>query len=349
MTNPGKKNINSWEIAKLAGVSRSTVSRVINNYPNVPESTREKVMAVIRECNYYPDFSAQVLSGKGTGTIGLFWISHGSIAVDALASSFMARVIEDAAELDFLVLTCVVPNLTDPLYIDKIKRIFLQRRVDGGVFIGASNNEPLIEELIGDGKIIGLFDHYLPGRNESNRIVLNFERNTGEKAIDYLASLGHRKIAILDGDLNRYSSFCRHEGFLNGMRKHSIEIRGEWIKIVGANGEKGYDQTTELIARSSGLPTALCCNNDSTAFYVINALNDAGLSVPGDISVIGIDDHTRSADFKPPLTTFRFDFREMFMQLTKRLITEITNPSSDDPRIMEFYSEFVERDSCRRL
>lgn len=344
-----RKELNSWDIAKLAGVSRSTVSRVVNNYPNVPEETREKVMTVIKQYNYYPHFSGQVLSGKGTGTIGLFWVLHGSISIDPLASSFMVRVIEDAAAFGFLVLACIVPNLTEEANIEQVKRIFHQGRVDGGIFIGAANYEPLIEELIADGRPIGLFDQYLQGHEEKNRFIVNFEKCTGGKAIDYLVSLGHRKIAVIDGDLNRYSTFCRHESILQALVKHSVEIRGDWMKLLGRYEFESYDMAKKILAHRDDLPTAICCNNDSTAFHAIRAIHEAGLSVPGDISVTGIDDHVLSATCKPPLTTFHFDFQEMFLLLTKRLITGITDPNSAEDRILEFQSTFVERESCARI
>ena len=139
------KKLNSTEIAKLAGVSRSTVSRVVNGYSNVPKSTRDRVMKIINENEYYPLLSGQLLAGKRTGTIGLFWVSSGTIAGDMLCSEYFAHVTESAAELGYLVLTCIVKNLTDQENIEWIKRVFMQGRVDAGIFIGARNNEPFVE------------------------------------------------------------------------------------------------------------------------------------------------------------------------------------------------------------
>ena len=128
--------LNSTEIAKIAGVSRSTVSRVVNGYSNVPERTRARVMKVINENEYYPSLSGQLLAGKRTGTIGFFWITGGNdsksekasskIASDMLCSEYFAHVTESAAELGYLVLTCIVRNLTEQESIDWIKRVFMQ-------------------------------------------------------------------------------------------------------------------------------------------------------------------------------------------------------------------------------
>lgn len=107
------KQVNSNDIARLAGVSRSTVSRVINGYSNVPEETRKKVMKVIKENHYYPLLSGRLLAGKQTKTLGLFWIGNASIAKDHLTSSYFMHMIDAAARRDYLVLSCIIPNVTD--------------------------------------------------------------------------------------------------------------------------------------------------------------------------------------------------------------------------------------------
>jgi len=339
--------LNSTEIAKLAGFSRSTVSRVINGYSNVPQSTREKVMKVIEEYEYYPCFSGQVLAGKKTQTIGLFWVSSGSIAYDMQSSSFMTHIIESAAKQSYLVLTCIVPNLRDPEHQNQIKRILLQERVDAGIFVGFNNNEPFIKELISRDKIIGVFDYY-NDNTSSNLITVNFESNTGEKVIDYVYGLGHRKIALIDGNMSRLSSFQRHEGFIRGMLKHQIEMRREWMHYGDVIEKGGYYATKELIRYSKELPTVICANNDSVAFGVYQALIEAGISIPDQVSVIGIDGHERGNLVNPQLTTFAFDFETFFSSLVARVIAAIEerNEGKNDEIIT---STLVERASCKEM
>jgi LacI family transcriptional regulator len=342
-----KKDINSFQIAKLAGVSRSTVSRVINNYSNVPEETREKVMKVIQQYDYYPNISARILAGKKTGTIGLFWITEDRIATDYLSNFFIASIIDDAASFGYLVLTCVVSNLSDPENIQMIKKIFFQGRIDGGIFIGSSNNEPLIEELIAEGHIIGILDQNIPGRTEANRIIVNFDSDTGEKAVDYLVKLNHRKIGIINGDIHRYNGMQKYNGFMNGLKKNGLEIINDWIEYATFSDKDGYASMSTILQRSKELPTAICCANDSIAFGVVNAINDFGLKVPDDISVIGIDDHIRSSTFRPPLTTFRVDFSKMMSALTENVINVIKGKANEFISL-EFGSELIERESCRK-
>lgn len=346
-----EKKLNSSDIAKLAGVSRSTVSRVVNGYPNVPEETRKKVMKVIEENAYYPLLSGQLLAGKKTGTIGFFWItgtSLGSIGKDYLSSSYFALVTEAAAKLGYLVLCCIVEEIKSAKNADWVKGIFMQGRIDAGIFIGTDNVEPLIEELIGYGKIVGQFDHFREGNTDKNRICVNFENDTGEKSIDYAVSIGHRKIAIIDGDMNRYSSVQRHEGYLRGMVKHNIALRNDWMYYGGIHDEKGYKAMCKLLKNcGSDLPTLICANNDSVAFGAMRALQEHGLSVSRDISVMGIDGHPRTAFSEPPLTTFAFNYSDMFTSLVTRTIETIEG--KEVPLVEYIPSTFVERTSCKKL
>src|SRR5690554_4316811 len=176
-----KKEINSTEIAKLAGVSRSTVSRVVNDYPNVPEKTKEKIMKLIQQHNYYPNLSAQVLAGKRTRTIGLFLIDAGQVSTDMISNLLIARVIETASSFGYYVLTHIIRNTADEEAIRSVIESFYQKRIDGGIFIGAANYEPFLEQLIAEGFNVAIVDQDLPGEghHESNRIIINFDNESG--------------------------------------------------------------------------------------------------------------------------------------------------------------------------
>lgn len=343
-----KKDVNSWEIARLAGVSRSTVSRVVNNYPNVPEKTRKKVMEIVKKYNYYPNISAQVLAGKKTATIGLFWVGAEQFTDDYLSNFFIASIIENAASFGYLILTCVVPNINDQESAGRIKEIFYQGRIDGGIFIGCSNHEPLLEELIGEGYVIGIFDQNNTGRTEPNRVIVNFDGDTAENAVNYLVGLNHRKIGIIHGDLRRYNGIQKFDGFIKGFRLNGIEAVNDWIRYDSFSEKAGYKNMKDILEKSVEYPTAMSCANDSIAFGAINAIKDLGLKVPDDISVIGIDDHMRSAGFNPPLTTFRVDFNKMFSTLTEEVI-KVLKHGGGSCVTTRFGSELVERKSCRKL
>lgn len=342
-----KKEINSTEIARLAGVSRSTVSRVINGYKNVPQETHDKVMKVIDQYRYVPNHSAQVLKGKPTRTLGLFWVARGRIAEDFLAEYIIVNIIESAAAQGYHILTCVVPNLTDPENTRTVRDLYRQRRIDGGIFIGLNSEEPFIDELAREGFVMGMFDGN-PGYGDApNCVVVNFEAETPVQAITYLHSKGHRRIGLINGDLLRYSGMQKYDGFVEGMRQCGLAVTPAWVGYNNFSEDSGRQAMRAMLARDGELPTAICCANDAIAFGVIHALTEAGYRVPEDVSVIGIDDHMRSAAFHPPLTTFRVDFEAMLSTLTRRVISVARREFEGG--VVSFAGTLVERQSVREL
>ena len=340
------KNINSNDIARLAGVSRSTVSRVINGYANVPDETREKVMKVIRENHYYPHISGRLLTGMNTQTLGLFWCGSYSIAPDPLTSGFFLHIVDAAARRGYLVLSCILDDLQGE-NAEKIRRIFLEGRIDAGIFVGASNQEPLVDELTSLGKIVGMLDYYHENESAPNCLSVCFERDSGEKAVDYLHSLGHRKIAVLDGDLTHLSCAHRHKSVRRGIEKHGLTLPEKWQACGGLQQDTGCRAAREMLsACMDALPTVICAHNDTVAFGVYQACVELGLRIPEDISVIGMDGHPNARYAAPPLTTFSFDFGEMFASLVNRVIDTVEG-KEDVPACEFFSSRFVERASCR--
>jgi LacI family transcriptional regulator len=341
------KKITSNDIAKLANVSRSTVSRVINGYTDVPPETRDKVMKVIKENHYYPQLSGQLLTGKLMNTIGFFWASGGNIANNPLTSSYFVNTIEAAASRGYLVLTCILNDLDSDENINYVKKIFMEGRIDAGIIVGADNNEPFIDELIELGKIVGLFDYYHENESISNRITVNFDRSSGEQAIDYLYRLGHRKIGVIDGNMSRFSSMQRHEGYLRGMMKHNIRIQSKWLVYGGITEKSGYEAAKLLLERcEKDFPTAICASNDAVAFGVYKACSEWGLKIPDDISVVGIDGNLSGLYSNPPLTTITFDFKDMFYSLVTRVIDTISE-KADVERDVFISGTLTERQSCK--
>lgn len=342
--------INATEIARLAGVSRSTVSRVINNYANVPPETRKKVMEIINRHRYVPNVSAQVLAGKKTKTIGLFMIEKGQVAGDFISNMLLASVIESASSHGYYVLTHIIRGRCDSDSIRGVKDIFYQRRIDGGLFIGAADDEPFIEELVSEGFWIACVDQSFEGREEqSNRMVSDLNNVVGMKlVVSHLADLNHREIGHIGGDLTRYSGVAKREGFLKAMSELGLDVNEEWVLPGGFHEADGYERMREFLASGKRLPTAMVMANDSVAFGAIRALREHGLDVPRDISIVGLDDHALSARFQPALTTLRVDFAGMLEQLTASLIRHIEQKAFGAEKLTAAI-EFIARDSCRTI
>lgn len=344
-----KSEINSIEVAQLAGVSRSTVSRVVNNYPNVPSETKEKVMKAIKELNYFPNVSAQILAGKKSRTIGLFMVSSGEVSVDVLTNMMIVNVIENASEYDYYVLTYIIRDSSDEETIKNVKEIFYQRRIDGGIFIGTAHYEPFVEELIQEGFMIGVFDQEHPEQTTGNRIVANFNNESGMKqAIAYLVGLGHRDIGTINGDIRRLSGARKYEGFLQSMELNHLDVNNKWILPADFTEDAGYAAMKQFLEAQEPLPTAFVAANDSIAFGAVRAIREHGLHVPNDISIIGFDDHVLSEKHSPPLTTVKVDFKRLFKDLISVLIAKIEKPS-EDIREISVDCSLIIRDSCIRM
>ncbi len=343
-----KTEINSTEIAKLAGVSRSTVSRVINNYANVPPETRDKVLRVIEEYNYVPNASAQVLAGKKTRTIGLFMIEAGHVSSDILSNMLIASVIENASSHGYYVLTHIIRDAKDSESIRGVKDIFYQRRIDGGIFIGAANDEPFIERLIKDGYEVAVVDQGLPGRCEPNRIIANFDNSSGMmQAVEHLASLRHREIGLIGGDMRRYSGPSKLEGFHKAMEHYRLPVREEWILTGGFSEESGYEAMTLFLKKGRTLPTAMIMANDSVAFGAIRALQESGIKVPDDISVIGFDDQKWASELHPMLTTVRQPADQIASRGVELLLEAIRDPAQSNATV-QIDPELIIRESTAR-
>lgn len=341
--------MNAMEIARLAGVSRSTVSRVINNYANVPPETRDKVMRIIEQYHYVPNASAQALAGKRTRTIGLFMIEAGHVASDILTNMLIASVIENASFHGYYVLTHIIRDARDAENVRGVKDIFYQRRIDGGVFIGAANEEPFIEQLVAEGYPVAIVDQNRPGHREPNRIVANYDNLGGMmQAVALLSELKHRRIGLILGDMKRFSGPSKLEGFRTAMKHYRIPVEEKWLLPGGFNEPSGYDAIHRFMGKGETLPTALIMANDNVAFGAIRALGEYGVRVPEDISIIGFDDHVLSSHSQPALTTLRVDFGAMVERVTASLIEHIEQrPTEYTSFVVDM--KLIKRDSCKQV
>lgn len=342
--------IDSVGIARLVGVARSTVSKALNGYPYVAAETRERILQAVRAYEYYPNYSAQVLAGKQPNTLGLFFFNPGHFSEDVLADFMISSVIENAAALGHRTLAYVIRNPADRAARESLKEAFYQRRIGAGVFIGARNREPLIEQLVADGHVVGVLDQRPPARSEPNRVVTNFDDvETARAVIDYLVSQGHRRIGIIHGDRKRNAGAMKYRGFLAGMRAHGLQIRDAWMMDGDFQTEGGYLAMRRLLAEQAELPTAIAAVNDNTAFGAMRAIAERGLHIPDDVSIVGIDGHPFCAYARPPLTTFEYDIQAMMRGLIASVIGVVTGQPDGVALRQVHTSRLVERQSCRRI
>jgi len=308
--------MNSTEIAKLANVSRSTVSRVINNYSNVDPITKKKVQDVINKYGYTPNISARNLAGKANNIIGLF---IADIVTDNVKerefigsdspynNRFIKEVIKAAHSKGFLVLIDII---TDNKDVSKMETYFSNKLVTGGIFIGFPYKNFELEKLARTNSHVVLIDQLAindPNRDEFSLINVDDEYG-GYIQTNYLINHGHKEIAFIEGD-NRLSAIARKAGYIKALQESKINIDYNKIVYGGYKQKESYNVTTELLDNSN--ITAIVCANDIEAYGAFKAIKKKGLRIPEDISLIGYDNLEFTNEIQLNLTTCTIDVKDM--------------------------------------
>ena len=345
--------IKSEEVARLAGVSRATVSRVINNYSNVPDETRERVMKVIRESNYIPNTSARVLAGKGTDTIGLFIYNvhdetrPGRIYNNSYFGPFVSAVVDRCNQRGYSVLIHTIYRSEE---CRRIPQTWKQKRIDGAILIGTELNDD-IDRLVGETHCPLAVVDWDPvaaerlASHEARLLTVNCDDAAGlSVCVDYLAGLGHRDIGLIVGRQNTWSAICRLRGYERRMAELGLPIRDEWMP-AGEFSRSRTKRAVEALIASDDLPTAFIASNDDMALAAIEALRAGGLRVPEDVSVIGYDDGLAAPWAHPALTTVRTPFFEMAGEAVEGLVSCLESKRRC-VRSVILPAELILRDSC---
>lgn len=304
------------DVAKEAGVSVATVSKVINNYPDVSDKTRKKVSQTIKELKYHPNVAARGLVKGRSWTVGVF-------VTNSFKNPFVSELLEGiktALQNSGYDLVLLSTRFDDPGY--SFVEHCLSRNVDGVVGFGVARNDPHLEELL-DSDIPTMFvDADIRGRRAG---YITTENKAGiMQAVEHLAQLGHSRIAFISGKLDNAVGSLRHEGFTEGMKKHKLPVHPDYVRVSDYSMEGGTIAMNDLLALKER-PTAVVCTSDMMAFGAINVIHRNGLSVPEDISVIGFDNTYYSEIFSPALTTVNQNIPSIGSHAIENLIAMIEN------------------------
>lgn len=284
-----------YDVAKKAGVSVVTVSRVINNATTVRESSKEKVMKAIKELNYQPNSAAQSLARGKTNVIGLL--------IPNLTDPFIMEVVDAVdRELEkkgyFLALSVIGRNDNDSDV--RCNFLFQHDRVDGVLILTPLFEQDYVDTLQTKNIPFVIMDNQIFPFTVSSIIVDNFKG--GYDVTRHLLELGHSKFGCIGGPTELLSAEHRVNGFNTALAevglKPFVTERGEFDITTGYDVVKGWIENDLL-------PTAIICGDDHIAFGVIDALRAHNLSVPEDVSVIGFDDHPFTSKLHPRLSTVR--------------------------------------------
>ena len=325
------------EVAKRAGVSTSTVSRTLSGNIFVNKDTKKKVIKAVNELGYSPNVLAKGLKEGKTNTIGLIIPNIRNPIFPAIV-----RGVEDTARKNgFIVILCNTDE-----NIDNEKEIIntLEKRwVDGFIFATASSDFNHIYKIKEDKFPLVLLVRSVEDKFDSV-VTNNFEASY--KAVRYLIQRGHKKIAIINGDLNLSLYRERYEGYKKALFDSGLEIPSEVSFCCSFENQECYIKTTDLL-KSNIIPDAIFATNDLRAIEAIRAIKDLGLKVPEDISVLGFDNIQISLFIDPTLTTISQPFYKMGEVAVKKLIKIISYKRNRKPKIDVVKSELVIRNSTR--
>ena len=288
------------DVARAAGVSTATVSRALRGLPNVSEPTRARIKAIAEELGYVASSNASGLASGRTDTIG--------VAVPSVSRWFYTTVLEgvDAAlrEANF---DMILYNLAsrDGDRERAFHRSLLRKRTDGLIAVGVDFTGPEREQLLSVGHPIIAIGGPVPGI----RNIGVDDRAVARLATEHLIGLGHRDILHLGGaddeGLNKRLPVDRRQGFLDAMESAKLPVRDEWLLTGKFSPEVSREVMAEVFATAGPRPTAVFASSDEMAFGVMLAAQQAGIRVPDDVSVIGIDNHDMSVTYG--LTTMAQD------------------------------------------
>lgn len=298
------------EIAKLAGVSSATVSRVLNGSSLVTEETSQRIQKIIQELNFVPNNSAVHLKNGKSQIYG--------IIIPDLTNPFFTETVKIFEELLFQNEQELLVANTDfhSTRTQRSVRRMLLRRVDGVALLTSELEAAALESLVQNRIPVVTTDHYRVGPGMSD-IVVDFAGGMAE-VVRHLKDLGHRNVGFIGGTEGLVTSRVRRESFLDAVVKQGMSSREGWIVQGDFQIEGGSAAMAGILAQSQ-IPTAIVTANDLTAIGALRAAYERGLRVPDEMSIVGCDDIALSDIVFPPLTTLRISRREYAELLFKAL------------------------------
>lgn len=327
------------DIARVSGVSYSTVSRVLNNKDHVRPEKREQVLAAVSRLQYVVNPQARSLAGGRSNVIGLL--------VPELGNGYIGEVIrgiDDAlasSGYDLMLYTTHRHADKEATYL----RTLAHGLTDGLLLLVPSDPRAYLETLRQEQFPYVVIDHQ--GFDDFSPTVIAKNYQAALDATAYLIGLGHRRIGFIMGQRHLNSASERYKGYRDALQAHGIAfdpdlvVDGEFLQGVS------YVVADQLLSLPDR-PTAIFAANDLCAFGAMDAARNHGLSIPHDVSILGFDDIPQSASVRPALTTVRQPLAEMGRIATRMLLDYIETPQQPRERIF-LDTELVIRDSCAPL
>lgn len=325
------------DVARLAGVSTSTVSHVINKDRFVSDAVREKVEAAVKSLNYAPSALARSLKLNQTRTIGML--------ITASNNPFYSEVVRGVErscfERGYSLILCNTEG--DQQRMNRNLETLLQKRVDGLLLL-CTETQPPSPEIMGRYPSVPIVMMDWSPLDVDCDIIQDNSLYGGELATQHLVDKGYRRIACIAGPLDKTPSVHRLEGFRNVMRRNGLAVPDDYIVVGDFEFSSGFNAMTEFLAMATP-PEAVFAGNDAMAVGAYHALYQAGLTVPGDMAIIGYDDIELARFMTPPLTSIHQPKDELGELAVDALIHRLGDPDLPFQRL-QLTPELVERGSA---
>ncbi len=325
-------------IAKLAGVSKSTVSRVINNHPNVSDTTRQRVLDAISATGYRPNLAARALVTRQTGVLSLVIPANVSATfTDPYFPALIQSITLAANEHNYAIMLWIGNNSEEEdRYCD---RILNHGFFDGIIIASAVDDDPLLRRLV-----VTNLPHVLigPPQQQVKHYVDVNNRLASCEAVEHLIRLGCQRIGTIAGPLNTGAARVRLAGYRDAFANAGIDVDETLVVSSDFSDISGYSAMQRLIERGVD---AVFCASDMIADGALRAASDAGLNVPGDVALVGFDDMPFAARTNPPLTTVHQPLEELGQNAALLLISLVEGePLTADQIVLT--AHLIIRNSC---
>jgi LacI family transcriptional regulator len=336
VTNESNLNITILDVAREAGVSYSTVSRVLSGYEFVKDSTRQRVLEAVDRLGYVANQQARSLAGGKSRVIGLLVPSLNNGYIGEVARGIDEELAKSAYDL---MLYTTHRTSTEAPYAFKLTRGL----ADGLLLVVPLLTSAYLETLREQN-----FPYVLVDQSDSTNhssVVDSMNQQGAYEATQYLLKLGHRRIGFICGLMQLRSAVDRLEGHLAALRDAGIPAEPDLIQQGDFWREAGYEATERLLNLPQP-PTAIFASNDLSAFGAMEAIRAHGLQIPQDISIVGFDDIPQASLVYPRLTTVRQPLDEMGRIAAQMLIEQIENPDRPIQHIT-LPTTLIIRESCQ--
>ncbi|TNE62331.1 MAG: LacI family DNA-binding transcriptional regulator [Alphaproteobacteria bacterium] len=330
------------DVARVAGVSLKTVSRIINNEPTVRDETRQKVLAVIEELNYQPDMSARNLRGNKSYAVGLVYDNPNPYYVVEVQQGVLAACRELGYSLQIHPCNAESANI-----VEELADLVRHSRLAGLVIAPPiSEDDAIVDALHARGiHLVRIISADKAPKGDIPCVFIN-DRAAAHAVAEHLIGLGHRGIAFLWGQEEHHSSGERFAGYRNALLEHDIPVDDGLILKGEYSFDSGFRRTLTLM-EGPHRPSAIFGCNDEIAAGALAAVKSMGLSVPADVSIAGFENSPFSKQAQPPLTTAAQSIGDVARQAMLLLVADMRPQAGQEgtATVNEIIPELIERPS----